>query len=44
MAALLRGVIIVEGDPTSLVLLQRLFPGPPPAAGHPKPHRAEGRP
>jgi putative sterol carrier protein len=44
MAALLRGVMIVEGDPTSLVLLQRLFPGPPPTAGHPKLRHAEDRP
>ena len=32
MASMLRGVLTVEGDPSSLVLLQRLFPGPPAAA------------
>lgn len=31
MAAMLRGVLIVEGDAVLLVLLQRLFPGPPPS-------------
>ena|ERR1700675_141043 len=30
MAAMLRGVLTVEGDAVSLVLLQRLFPGPRP--------------
>jgi predicted lipid carrier protein YhbT len=29
MAEVLRGRIGVEGDPESLILLQRLFPGPP---------------
>ena len=29
MAALLRGRLVVEGDPSPLVLFQRLFPGPP---------------
>jgi putative sterol carrier protein len=28
-AALLRGLVAVEGDPQLLVLFQRLFPGPP---------------
>jgi putative sterol carrier protein len=28
-AALLRGLLSVEGDPQLLVLFQRLFPGPP---------------
>jgi len=28
MAAVLRGEVVLEGDPTRLVLLQRLFPGP----------------
>ncbi len=31
MAATLRGVLSIEGDPTLLVLFQRVFPGPPPA-------------
>jgi putative sterol carrier protein len=30
MAAMLRGVLVIEGDPASLIWLQRLFPGPPP--------------
>jgi putative sterol carrier protein len=29
MAALLRGLVAVEGNPQLLVLFQRLFPGPP---------------
>ena len=29
MAALLRGALAIEGDPVPLVLIQRLFPGPP---------------
>jgi hypothetical protein len=28
MAALLRGELVVEGDPELLMLIQRLFPGP----------------
>jgi hypothetical protein len=32
-AAVLRGTVTVEGDPTLLVLLQRLLPGPPNARG-----------
>jgi putative sterol carrier protein len=32
-AAVLRGAVTVEGDPTLLVLLQRLLPGPPSAKG-----------
>jgi hypothetical protein len=32
LTALLRGEIEVEGNPEMLVLVQRLFPGPPPAA------------
>ena len=32
-AAVLRGTVTVEGDPTLLVLLQRLLPGPPNAKG-----------
>jgi putative sterol carrier protein len=32
-AAVLRGAVTVEGDPTLLVLLQRLLPGPPNAKG-----------
>jgi hypothetical protein len=32
LTALLRGEIDVEGNPEMLVLVQRLFPGPPPAA------------
>jgi putative sterol carrier protein len=35
MAAILRGLIHVEGDPELLVLFQRLFPGPPGATGRP---------
>jgi putative sterol carrier protein len=31
MAAVLRGELVVEGDPRLLVLLQRLFPGRPPS-------------
>ena len=31
MAATLRNVLSVEGDPTFLVLFQRILPGPPPA-------------
>jgi putative sterol carrier protein len=41
MAALLRGSIVVEGDPQLIVLFQRLFPGPQssqgPRATTPKP-------
>jgi putative sterol carrier protein len=33
MAAVLRGAVIVEGNPELLILLQRLFPGPPQPAG-----------
>jgi putative sterol carrier protein len=32
MAAMLRGALVIEGDPASLIWLQRLFPGPPPVA------------
>jgi putative sterol carrier protein len=32
-AAVLRGAVTVEGDPTLLVLLQRVLPGPPNAKG-----------
>jgi SCP-2 sterol transfer family len=32
MAAALRGVVSLEGDPTLLVLFQRALPGPPPIA------------
>jgi putative sterol carrier protein len=35
MAALLRGVMDMDGDPALLVLFQRLFPGPPSATGKP---------
>jgi putative sterol carrier protein len=35
MAALVRGVMDVDGDPELLVLFQRLFPGPPGATGRP---------
>ncbi len=35
MAALLRGVMDIDGDPALLVLFQRLFPGPPSATGKP---------
>jgi putative sterol carrier protein len=28
-AAVLRGALVVEGDPELLTLFQRLFPGPP---------------
>jgi len=31
MAAVLRGTVLVEGDPRLLVRFQRLFPSPPPA-------------
>jgi putative sterol carrier protein len=34
-AATLRGQITVDGDPSLLVLLQRLLPGPPDAKGRP---------
>ncbi len=36
LTAVLRGVLAVEGDPSKLVLFQRVFPGPPPP-------REEGR-
>jgi putative sterol carrier protein len=29
MAALMRGAIVVEGDPELVILFQRVFPGPP---------------
>jgi len=35
MAALLRGALVVEGDPELLVLIQRLFPAPPAAGDRP---------
>jgi putative sterol carrier protein len=35
MAAVLRGLIHVDGDPASFVLFQRLFPGPPGATRRP---------
>lgn len=43
MAAMLRGVLTVEGDAVSLVLFQRLFPSPPPGADRPNPRRAKAR-
>jgi len=33
LAAVLRGAVAVEGDPELLTRFQRLFPGPPAAAG-----------
>lgn len=30
-AAVLRGAVAVDGDPELLIIIQRLFPGPPPA-------------
>jgi putative sterol carrier protein len=42
MAAMLRGELMVEGDPRLLVLAQRLFPDPP-AARTPEPVAADGR-
>jgi putative sterol carrier protein len=33
MAAALRGLLVLEGDPRLLVRFQRLFPSPPRAAG-----------
>ena len=36
MAATLRGVLFIEGDPGILVLFQRIFPGPPKAKSKPK--------
>jgi hypothetical protein len=41
LAALLRGELVVDGDPDLLVLVQRLFPGPPQARDR-KPAGAEG--
>jgi putative sterol carrier protein len=35
MAAVLRGLMHIDGDPELLVLFQRLFPGPPSATGRP---------
>jgi predicted lipid carrier protein YhbT len=35
MAAILRGALVVEGDPELLVLFLRLFPGPPSSTGRP---------
>jgi hypothetical protein len=35
MAAALRGVVSLEGDPTLLVLFQRALPGPPPPSTKP---------
>ena len=35
MAAALRGVVSLEGDPTLLVLFQRALPGPPPTTTKP---------
>jgi SCP-2 sterol transfer family len=35
MAAALRGVVSLEGDPTLLVLFQRALPGPPPTSTKP---------
>ena len=43
MAALLRGVMEVDGDPELLVLFQRLFPGPPDATGRPPASRSTRR-
>jgi hypothetical protein len=42
MAAALRGVVSLEGDPTLLVLFQRALPGPPPIASRQRP-AATGR-
>jgi len=42
MAAMLRGALIVEGDPDLLVLFQRLLPGPPDARV-PRPVAVAGR-
>jgi putative sterol carrier protein len=39
LAAVLRGAIVVTGDPTLLVSLQRLFPGPPPQPVDHGPHQ-----
>ena len=43
MAALLRGLMGVEGDPGLLVLFQRLFPGPPGSTGRPPAARTTRR-
>jgi putative sterol carrier protein len=43
MAALLRGVIGVDGDLELIVLFQRLFPGPPGATGRPPAARSTRR-
>jgi putative sterol carrier protein len=42
MAALERGLIVVEGNPELLVMLQRLFPGPPGSRGRVEPIAGEG--
>jgi hypothetical protein len=42
MAALQRGQVVIEGNPELLVMLQRLFPGPPGSRGRAEPIRAEG--
>lgn len=42
MTAMLRGALAVEGDPELLVLVQRIFPGPP-DAGNRRLVAAEGR-
>ena len=42
MAAALRGVVSLEGDPTMLVLFQRALPGPPRPTPEPAP-AARGR-
>jgi putative sterol carrier protein len=37
MAALQRGRVVIEGNPELLVMLQRLFPGPPGSRGRTEP-------
>lgn len=44
MAALLRGAILVEGDPELLVRFQRLFPGPPRSQAEPERAPGEEKP
>ena len=44
MAAALRGVVSLEGDPTMLVLFQRALPGPPRTATRPAASATGGRP
>jgi putative sterol carrier protein len=43
-AAVLRGAVSVDGDPELLIIIQRLFPGPPPADPSLRQTKATGAP